>query len=221
MVRPAPIPGERLAFPAPGYGRVPEGWLATAVTWLEMRERPAPADRPPPPGVGLEPIGADDLSRYRRLFTAVGEPWLWFGRVLLDDPALAAILGDPAVWCRAVVRDGRDLGFVELDARTPGEVELAYFGLVPDGIGTGLGRWLMERALAEAWSRAPERVTVHTCHFDHPGALAFYRRSGFLPVATGVELAPDPRLVGLLPRTAAPHVPLIEGSSIEAGSIEP
>lgn len=210
VTAPAPIPGDRLDFAAPGYGRVPKGWLVTTVTWLEMRERPAAVDRASPPGVTLDPLGATDLARYRRLFAAVGEPWLWFGRRTTSDADLAAILADPAVWCRAVVRDGRDLGFVELDARAPGEVELAYFGLVPDGIGGGLGRWLMDRALDEAWRGAPDRVTVHTCHFDHPGALAFYRRSGFVPVATGIELAPDPRLVGLLPRTAAPHVPLIE-----------
>ncbi len=212
MVTPtiASIPSGRLDFPAPGYGRVPKGWLVTTVTWLEMRAPPARLDRPSPPGVTLEPLAAADLARYRRLFSAVGEPWLWFGRLTASDADLAAMLDDPAVWCRAVVCEGRDLGFVELDARTPGEVELAYFGLVPAGIGTGVGRWLMDRALDEAWRRAPERVTVHTCSFDHPGALAFYRRSGFVPVATGIELGPDPRLTGLLPRAAAPHVPLIE-----------
>lgn len=210
MVSPAAIPGATLAFPAPGYGRVPPGWLVTTVTWLEMRERPAPTSRPAPSGVTLEPIGPGDLGRYRRLFREVGEPWLWFGRTRMDDADLAAVLGDPAVWCRAVVRDGRDLGFVELDGRHEGEVELAYFGLLPEAIGGGLGRWLMDRALEEAWRSAPARVTVHTCSFDHPGALGFYRRSGFTPVATGIELAPDPRLTGLLPRDAAPHVPVFE-----------
>ncbi|MCE1238126.1 MAG: GNAT family N-acetyltransferase [Hyphomicrobiales bacterium] len=210
MVSPAPIADTSLAFPAPGYGRVPPGWIVTAVTWLEMRAPPAATTRPTPSGVTLEPIGASDLARYRRLFAAVGEPWLWFGRTAMSDEDLAAILGDPAVWCRAVVRKGRDLGFVELDGRTAGEVELAYFGLVPDAVGSGLGRWLMDRALAEAWAGAPDKVTVHTCHFDHPGALAFYRRSGFTPVASGIELTPDPRLSGALPRDCAPHVPLIE-----------
>ncbi len=210
MVKPTPIADASLAFPAPGYGRLPPGWLVTTVTWLEMRERPTSSARPAPAGVTLEPIDAGDLHRYRHLFAAVGEPWLWFGRRTMDDDALAAVLDDPAVWCRAVVRGGHDLGFVELDGREAGEVELAYFGLVPEAVGSGLGRWLMDRALEEAWARSPERVTVHTCHFDHPGALAFYRRSGFTPVATGVELTPDPRLTGVLPRGCAPHVPLIE-----------
>jgi hypothetical protein len=52
---------------------------------------------------------------------------------------------------------------------------------------------------------------VHTCSFDHPSAPAFYIRSGFRPYALQVEVLPDPRLTGHLPRTAAPRIPLIEG----------
>lgn len=199
-----------LIFPAEGYGDLPPGWLAEAVTFLEMREPPSRLPVAPPEGVTLDRIAGADLARYRRLFAAVGEDWLWFGRRRLDDAALAAILDDPAVWCRAVVRDGRDVGLVELDRRIAGEVEIAYFGLTRAAIGGGLGRAAMTLALDEAWSGRPDRVWLHTCHFDHPGALAFYRRSGFTPYKFALEFGPDPRLIGLLPRDCAPHVPLID-----------
>ncbi len=193
-----------------GYTDLPAGHLANVVTWLEMTAPPARADRPSSPlGVTLEPIGAADLARYRALFTAVGEPWLWFGRLGLDDAALAAILGHPAVSARAVVKDGADIGLVELDGRVEGEVELAYFGLVPGAVGSGLGRRLMDHTLDQAWGSAPRRVWVHTCTFDHPGAVVFYRRSGFVPYKFALEVFPDPRLTGLLPRDAAPQIPLI------------
>ncbi|NLH80743.1 MAG: GNAT family N-acetyltransferase [Phyllobacteriaceae bacterium] len=199
-----------MTFPAEGYGDLPPGLLAAAVTYLEMRAAPPARASDLPAGVRLEPLTGADVPRYRRLFAAVGEDWLWFGRRMLDDAALAAILGDPAVSTHAVVRDGADVGLVELDGRVAGEVELAYFGLVAAAVGSGLGRALMTRTLAEAWSCAPKRVWVHTCHFDHPGALDFYRRSGFVPYARALEFGPDPRLTGLLPRDAAPHVPLID-----------
>jgi hypothetical protein len=51
---------------------------------------------------------------------------------------------------------------------------------------------------------------VHTCHFDHPSALAFYQRSGFRPYAVMVEVHPDPRLMGAMPKDASPQVPLVE-----------
>ena len=201
---------QTLAVDLDGYTDLPPGRLANVVTYLETTAPPTASPRPAPPGVVLEPLGAADVARFRRLFAAVGEPWLWFGRAALDDAALAALLGDPGLWCRAVTRDGVDVGLLELDGRIAGEVELSYFGLVPTAIGSGLGRWLMDVALATAWERRPRRVWVHTCHFDHPDALAFYRRSGFRPYKFAVELSPDPRLTGLLPRSAAPHVPLID-----------
>ncbi len=201
-----------MTFPADGYGTVPAGWMVTVVTWLEMTAPPAKPAAPLPADVTLEPIRGDaaGVARYRDLFRAVGEDWLWFGRAAMSDADLAALLDASSTWCRAVVRDGADVGLVELDASRAGEVELAYFGLVPAAVGSGLGRALMGVALAEAWSRAPERVTVHTCHLDHPGALGFYVRSGFVATKRGLELGPDPRLTGVLPRTAAPQIPLIE-----------
>ncbi len=42
-------------------------------------------------------------------------------------------------------------------------------------------------------------------------ALGFYQRSGFRPYAVMVEVHPDPRLAGQLPRHASPQVPLIDG----------
>jgi GNAT superfamily N-acetyltransferase len=89
-------------------------------------------------------------------------------------------------------------------------VEIAFLGVVPGLIGKGAGRYLMNRALEIAWGRNPRRLTVHTCTLDHPRALEFYQRSGFTPYARSVEVADDPRLRGILPRTTAPNVPILE-----------
>ena len=74
---------------------------------------------------------------------------------------------------------GVPAGYVELDRRIEDEVEIAYFGLVPDFIGRGLGPALLGWALERAWSCGPRRVWLHTCSLDHPKALAVYRRAGF------------------------------------------
>ena len=68
---------------------------------------------------------------------------------------------------------------------------------------------MMAEAMARAWTRGTARVIVDTCTLDHPAALGFYRRHGFVATARTVETFADPRLSGLLPRDAAPHVPLI------------
>ncbi len=105
--------------------------------------------------------------------------------------------------------DGRDEGLLELDFRVPGECELAFFGVTPALVGHGAGRWLMNRAVALAWSRPIRRFWVHTCALDAPEALPFYLRSGFAPYARKVEVYDDPRLTGVLPTTAAPQVPMV------------
>lgn len=193
-----------------GYSPLRPGQIANVVTCLEMLE--APARRPIvefPAPYRLQDFG-DDLTAYRSLFRRIGEDWLWHSRLTMPDDGLSAILQHPLVEVR-VLRDGAsDVGLLELDFRTAGQCELAFFGLTPEVIGGGLGRALMNTATALAWDKPIQRFWVHTCTFDHPGALAFYIRSGFRPYAYQVEVQADPRLTGHLPRTAAPHIPLIE-----------
>ncbi len=193
-----------------GHSPVAPGHVATIVTALEMNARPQPRSaRPFPAGVELVSMGRPDIERYRALFRTVGTEWLWFSRLTMEDAKLQAILDDPKVEFFAVQREGRDAGLLELDFRQDGECELAYFGLVPELVGSGVGRTLMNEAIARAWARPIGRFWVHTCTLDHPGALDFYRRSGFVPYQLQVEVAPDPRLTGTLPRESARHVPLL------------
>ena len=106
------------------------------------------------------------------------------------------------------------MGLLALDFREEGACELAFFGLTAAAIGNGTGRWLMNRAIARAWSReghsAIRRFWVHTCTLDSPQALGFYIRSGFTPVKRQIEIFDDPRLTGVLPLTAAPQVPILK-----------
>lgn len=151
-----------------------------------------------------------DLKRYRQLFRLVGEPWLWFSRLVMDDSALAAIVQHPDVELFAVVDDtGSDVGMLELDFREPRDCELAFVGLVPELSGKGHGRWLLAEAVQRAWRESVERVHVHTCSLDHPAALAAYRRAGFTPYKRAIERFPDPRLIGIFPRTSAPQIPVV------------
>ncbi|MGX7705127.1 GNAT family N-acetyltransferase [Methylobacterium sp. Gmos1] len=200
-----PTDGPRLCLD--GYTPVPPTHVAAVVTYLEMREPPPPRPREP---VQVAAIGSD-VPRYRALYAAIGTPWLWFGRSRIGDDALLEILGDPDVEALALVADGRDIGLLELDWRQPGEAQLAYFGLVPGAVGQGLGRRLMDEAVARAFARPIDRFWVHTCTLDHPGAVEFYRRSGFRAYARAIEVAPDPRLTGDLPRIAAGQIPLLAG----------
>lgn len=198
---------------ARGFHALADGDLAAVVTALEMREPPASLKRLVPEAeVSLQLVRwkAPDPAKYRLLYRRVGAKWLWWSRLAMDDAALSAIVGDPAVELYAVAdRAGVEVGMLELDFREGGQAEIAFFGLVPGATGKGLGKWLMRRALQIAWARAGvERVWVHTCTLDGPQALPFYMGQGFVPYARFVEVFPDPRGLGLLGEEA-PQVPLI------------
>ena len=192
-----------------GYTDLPAGKLANVVTCLEMRERPPLRSERGTPAWSLVHVERPELGWYRALFERIGEPYLWFSRLAMDDVKLAAIVHDPAVEVYALRDGGHDAGILELDFRTEGECELVFFGVTQDLVGSGAGRWLMNRAIVRAWSQPIRRFWVHTCTLDHPSAVEFYVRSGFVPFKRQIEIYDDPRLTGVLPRAAAPNVPLI------------
>jgi GNAT superfamily N-acetyltransferase len=187
----------------------PQGQIAAVVTHLQMFERPAPRVAAP---IMAELVGhpKPDLDWYRDLFMRVGgQDWMWFGRLGMDDDALRAILHDDANHIYSVRVDGRDEGLLELDFRQKGECELGYFGLTAAMVGTGAGRWLMEHALDKAWAQPIKRFHVHTCTLDSPQALPFYMRSGFTAFARQIEIADDPRKIGVLPENSTPQWPIL------------
>lgn len=193
-----------------GFHDIPAGKVAMIVTHLEMREKPALRPVPLPDGVIFKPVAATP-EWYRDVFRRVGsENWLWYGRLKMSQTELSSILSDPDVHHFTLSRNGSDEALLELDFRQDGACELAYFGLTDSLIGSGCGRYLMNEAISRAFERPITRFHVHTCTIDSPQALGFYQRSGFTPVRQQVEIDDDPRVIGILPRSAGPAVPIFD-----------
>ena len=150
-----------------GYTDLPPGKIASVVTYLEMTEPPAAPACPRVNGLSLAVMDRADTNGYREIFRRVGERWLWFSRLQMADGELAALLRDPAIDFFVLEMGGRPGGLLELDRRSPGEVEIAFFGVIEEWIGTGAGSFLMARALDMAWSGPTRRVWLHTCTIDH------------------------------------------------------
>jgi GNAT superfamily N-acetyltransferase len=189
-----------------GYTDVPPGKIAAVVTYLEMHakveSRPTPAT-----GLSLRRLGPADALDYLAVYRRIGERWMWFSRLAATPDAVAAVLARPQIQAFALQGGGADIGLLELEEQGD-ETEIVYFGLVDAAVGAGAGRWLMNAAVELAFERPIRRLWLHTCTLDHPGAPAFYRRSGFVPYRLAVEVADDPRLAGLLPPDSFPDIPL-------------
>lgn len=190
-----------------GYHPVPAGKLATIVTSLEMRSRPVPSVASERAAWSFEHRRRPDIDWYRALYRRVGEPFLWASRLELSDDRLAAILHDPRVEVYRILADGDEAGIVELDFRVANACELTYFGVTQPWIGRGLAHGMMTRAIERAWSEPITRFWVHTCSLDHPAAIPFYRRAGFVPFRCDVEIFNDPRATGIYAAETAPHIP--------------
>jgi GNAT superfamily N-acetyltransferase len=65
-----------------------------------------------------------------------------------------------------------------------GSVEIAYFGLLPEFVGRGLGAHLLSAAVERAFESGARRVWLHTCTKDNPAALPNYLKRGFVPFRT-------------------------------------
>jgi len=192
-----------------GYHDVPPGRLAAVVTYLEMRQPPPVMDAPLPPSLEVVHVVEPAADWYRDLFRRVGEHWLWFSRALMTDEQLESIIHDSRIEVYALQQQGVAHGLLELDLREFPEIEITFFGLTANWIGKGAGRFLIQHGIRQAFRHSPERLFLHTCTLDSPGALAFYQKAGFRPYKRAIEIAPDPRHTGRVPRHAAPQIPIL------------
>ena len=68
---------------------------------------------------------------------------------------------------------GTPAGYFELNKHKK-EVEIAYFGLLPQFIGKRLGGGFLSTAIIKSWDLKINRIWVHTCNYDHPNALMIH-----------------------------------------------
>jgi ribosomal protein S18 acetylase RimI-like enzyme len=131
-------------------------------------------------GVRIERVTAAAPSFWRYLYTEVGRAHHWIDRLPWTDDDIRRYLSDPAIQLWVMTSGGAPAGYFELRTVVDDDsVEIAYFGLLPDFIGCGLGKYLLSVAAEHAWALGPSRVWLHTSTLDHPSALSNYRARGF------------------------------------------
>ena len=165
-------------------------------TWsLEMRD---PTDLkpavPPSTPVAIERAEVPQPELNRFLYTAVGGDWYWLGRLPWTYERWMAWLDRPEVETWVARCAGSPAGYFELERQDGGDVEIAYFGLLPQYIGRGIGGHLLTSTIQRAWALdGARRVWVHTCSLDHPSALANYQARGLevFEVETEAHVLPD------------------------------
>lgn len=154
------------------------------ITYLEMTD---PAQlRPRPSADPLFQVREATVPQWRvnRFFyEGVGGDYRWHDKQAWSDEQWRAYVEDESLRTFIASWGGSPAGYFELASRD-GEVQIAYFGLLPAFVGRGLGAALLTRAIEEAWAMVPRRVWVHTCTLDHPASLPNYLARGMVPYQT-------------------------------------
>lgn len=151
-------------------------------TYLEMRERSALRPAPSPdPRAHVERMTGCPVSFFRYLYAEVGRAYHWHDRSAWTEEQNRDRLQDPQVSVHLLTVAGAPAGYFELERHPDGSVEIVYFGLLPEFLDRGLGKYLLSEAVAAAWALGASRVWLHTCSLDSPAALPNYLARGFSP----------------------------------------
>lgn len=157
----------------------------------------SPADLRPAASVDVAVTRAEvvspELNRF--LYSSVGGDWHWVDRLGWTWQQWHDCLARPGVETWVAYLRGTPAGYVELDGTVDGEVEIAYFGLLPAFVGQGIGGHLLTVGIRRAWELASRRVWLHTCSLDGPTARANYEARGmslYRTETTNEDVAPTP-----------------------------
>jgi len=161
-------------------------------TYLEMRSRDQLRPKRADARFQVREKRNRDWRFNRDLYFRVGEQWDWIDKRSWTDEQWKEYAAAAELCTFAGYYDDMLAGYYELRRDADGGVEIAYFGLLPEFIGRGLGGVLLTSAIEEAWARGgeivPTRVWVHTCNRDHPQALANYQARGMIVYKVEEEL---------------------------------
>ena len=160
--------------------------------FLEMY---SPGDlRPPgkPPKVPLEvrqaTIPCPEWNRF--FYTAIGGEWLWVDRLHWTYEQWKEHVSRTEVETWVGFTGGNPVGYFELELGS--DVKLAYFGVLRQFTGQGIGAHLLTAAVRRGWEKQPGKVWVHTSSLDDPRALKNYEARGFKLVREEVSLKEFP-----------------------------
>jgi len=149
------------------------------VTYLEMRS--ADSLRPKrchDPRFAVRECVVPQWQFNRFLYLTVGEAWSWTDQREWSDEQWREYVEGEHLGTFAASVGGSPAGYYELLRGEAGEIQIAYFGLLPAFIGRGYGGALLTSALEEGWRMGASRIWVHTCSLDHPASLRNYEARG-------------------------------------------
>jgi GNAT superfamily N-acetyltransferase len=152
--------------------------IDVTTTYLEMHSKDElkPKHTTLPAEAKKVEIPLPEFNRF--LYATVGRDWYWYDRLAWSYAQWKEWVDRPELQTWVLYVQGTPAGYFELEKQS-NDVNIAYFGLLPQFIGKGLGGYFLSVAVERAWAFGAKRVTLNTCTLDHESALANYLARGF------------------------------------------
>ena len=168
--------------------------MSTRVFYLELRTPDQFVSPTPVLPLSLELLDPPQPIKNREFYHLVGEKWEWSDRRTWSEQEWYDYAHHPELNTWLGVHEGEAIGYCE--ARwgnsgrevDEGDLEIVYFGLLPQHVNRGLRKSLLHHVVSACWALPhTRRIWLHTCTKDHPNALPNYQKRGFELYRTEIE----------------------------------
>ena len=115
-----------------------------------------------------------DLNKF--FYKQIGKKHQWTDRLVWQDKEWINYVSNKNLETYILQTKNELIGYFEL-IHNGSDCEIAYFGILEEYIGKGLGGFMLSEALKSSFKKS-SRVWVHTCSLDHPNAIENYKARG-------------------------------------------
>ena len=127
----------------------------------------------------VEPVDQKNFQLNKFFYKNIGKNCNWVDRLVWTDLDWTKYVSDKKLFTYILKNRGEIAGYFELlFNKQSEEAEIAYFGILEEYFGKGLGGYLLSEAIKISFKLGGVRVWVHTCSLDHKNALLNYQSRG-------------------------------------------
>jgi ribosomal protein S18 acetylase RimI-like enzyme len=120
-----------------------------------------------------------DFQLNKFFYKNIGKNCQWIDRLVWTDLNWIDYISNDQLFTYILKDKSEIAGYFELlFNKQSEEAEIAYFGILEEYFGKGLGGYLLSEAIKISFKLGGVRVWVHTCSLDHKNALLNYQSRG-------------------------------------------
>ncbi len=127
----------------------------------------------------LEKVYPPNIEINKFFYKNIGKKHRWIDRLAWDNLKWSSYLENKNVFTYTLKSNNNMMGYFEvINDQKIKSFEIAYFGILSEYIGKGLGGYLLSEAIKICFKLDCQKVWVHTCSLDHQHALSNYIKRG-------------------------------------------